>query len=142
MSLSGRKEEKKVFREQEKIPKDMEIFPLHFKLSMLEFVSGCITLTSPALSALPWTNKSLLCSEYMKNETCNHAIVRNVQGTDNYLLWLDHVGFDGSRVRGRAQFMESTYPLHSFWPQWNNWLPLFDNTVTLLILHKSFLMWW
>lgn len=58
--------------------KDMKIFPLAFKLSEDESVSGFITLASPALSTLPCTNKPLLCSEYMRNETCNRA--RNTQG--------------------------------------------------------------
>lgn len=51
----------------------MKIFLLAFKLSEDESAFGFITLASSALSTLPCTNKSLLCSEYMKNETCNRA---------------------------------------------------------------------
>lgn len=46
--------------------KDMKIFRLGFKLSEGESVSGFTTFASPALSTLPYPNKSLICSEYMK----------------------------------------------------------------------------
>lgn len=78
MSLSGRKRRKEDNPGTGKICKDMKIFPLAFKLSENESVSGFIIWASPALSTLLCTNKSLLCPEYMKNETCNHA--RNTQG--------------------------------------------------------------
>lgn len=75
-----------------KMCKYMKIFPLAFKLSEDESAFGFITLASSALSTLPCTNKSLLCSEYMKNETC-----KKNSGKFREQMWLDHVGGDGNR---------------------------------------------